>query len=69
MPGEEALLAEWGDVIAEAHPNPERKGCPGRETLLVLATDTKAFGRRPDSKDVLRHLGTCSPCGQDKRNT
>ena len=45
------------DFLLEAHPNPERKGCPLDDVLKSLAED-----RLPDGESVGRHVGSCSEC-------
>lgn len=64
-PGEERLLKAYQEFASDEFPNPERKGCPGTEVLEILASDVKAFRRRSDSQEVLRHIGSCGPCGQE----
>ena len=51
------------DFLLEAHPNPERKGCPDDETLRALAED-----RLPPGQPVLQHLASCSECYAEYRN-
>ena len=45
------------DFLLEAFPNPERKGCPGENTLKALAGD-----RLPANDPARLHLGSCSEC-------
>ena len=45
------------DFLLEAFPNPERKGCPGENTLKALAED-----RLPANDPARLHLGSCSEC-------
>ena len=50
------------DALAEefmslAHPNPERKGCPSHDMLVVLARR-----ERPMGDPAYDHLFNCSPC-------
>ena len=66
-PGEERLLRAWQEYATEAYPNPERKGCPDRSVLSILAIDVDAFGTRDDADEILLHLGSCSPCASDLR--
>jgi hypothetical protein len=40
-----------------AHPNPERKGCPSHDLLVVLARRERPMGDR-----AYDHLFKCSPC-------
>ena len=57
---QEKNLLKAADVVARTEfANPEREGCPGSETLSLLAR------RRPslaESADLIDHIGTCSPC-------
>jgi len=52
------------DVIdmffAKANPNPERKGCPARESLNGIADKTL-----PLDNPAWLHLAHCSPCYND----
>ncbi len=46
--------------FAEHFPNPERKGCPQRDELKLLAEKPR------DAKEfVLDHIVHCSPCYRD----
>jgi hypothetical protein len=45
------------DFLLEAFPNPERKGCPGENTVKALAED-----RLPANDPARLHLGSCSEC-------
>ena len=57
---QENNLLKAADAVARSEfANPEREGCPGSETLSLLAR------RRPslvESADLIDHIGTCSPC-------
>jgi hypothetical protein len=44
------------------YPNPERKGCPGRDFLRTLVFDRKSI---PVGDTRLDHLAKCSPCFQE----
>ena len=50
------------DVYLNAHPNPERVGCPGRDILRRLATK-----EMPISHPAREHIARCSPCFQEFR--
>ncbi len=65
--GEERLLNAWCEHVADAYPNPERKGCPQTSVLELLVTDVETFSCREDADDILLHLGSCAPCGSDLR--
>jgi len=45
------------EFLLEAFPNPERKGCPGDNTIRALAED-----RLTAKAPALTHLGSCSEC-------
>ena len=45
------------EAALKAYPNPERKGCPGRDVLLEMAKV-----RVPPQHAEYRHVETCSPC-------
>ena len=57
---QEKNLLKAADAVARSEfANPQREGCPGSETLSLLAR------RRPslaESADLIDHIGTCSPC-------
>jgi hypothetical protein len=46
-------------LLSGGYPNPERVGCPGPEVLKGLADRMIDLGR---AKDLVLHLGCCSPC-------
>jgi hypothetical protein len=50
------------EVFSRANPNPERIGCPSRDTLIELAKRT-----RPIGDPGYEHLGKCSPCYREFR--
>lgn len=50
------------EVLSRANPNPERVGCPQRETLIELARRTGPLG-----DPAYEHLLKCSPCYRDFR--
>jgi hypothetical protein len=57
MAKDDEQLDFFQKIFLEAHPNPERKGCPGPEALKTMARQT-----RPGSHPNEGHLGECSPC-------
>ena len=57
-PGESELIQAFERWIHVAHPNPERKGCPGRERLEAVV---KATTKLKD-KYTLDHIGQCAAC-------
>ena len=48
------------EVLSWANPNPERVGCPSRETLIALASREQPLG-----DPTYEHLLKCSPCYRD----
>jgi hypothetical protein len=57
-PGED----EIDEVLSRANPNPDRVGCPPRETLIALARK-----EAPLDDPAYEHLTNCSPCYVDFR--
>jgi hypothetical protein len=45
------------ELLLRAYPNPERKGCPGSETIRALANKTV-----PPEDPAWEHIWKCSPC-------
>jgi hypothetical protein len=45
------------ELLLRAYPNPERKGCPGSQTLRALADGPGTF-----DDPRLQHIRQCSPC-------
>lgn len=45
------------EVLSRANPNPERVGCPSRDTLVALARRSQPLG-----DPAYEHLLKCSPC-------
>jgi hypothetical protein len=45
------------ELLLRAYPNPERKGCPGAETIRALANKELAHGH-----PAWEHVWKCSPC-------
>lgn len=50
------------EVLGRANPNPDRIGCPPRDTLVELARRT-----RPMDDPAYQHLLKCSPCYREVR--
>lgn len=50
------------EVFSRANPNPDRVGCPPRETLARLATRQQPIG-----DPAYEHLAKCSPCFREFR--
>ena len=50
------------EVLSRANPNPERVGCPPRETLVGLARRVQPLG-----DPAYEHLVKCSPCYREFR--
>ena len=57
---EENLLALGRKHFSEDFPNPERRGCPPRDQLRLLADNP---GKAKES--ALNHISSCSPCYRD----
>ena len=51
-------------LFLTAFPNPDRIGCPGPETLRVLALDALKLAL-PEREKWLDHMTCCSPCFQE----
>jgi hypothetical protein len=62
-PGEAELLEEFDRWIHREHPNPERRGCPGRQKLLALARAKTKF----EDQYTLDHIGVCAACLDELR--
>lgn len=62
-PGEAELLEAFDRWIHKEHPNPERKGCPGRDKLLALAKARTKF----EDQYTLDHIGVCAACLDELR--
>lgn len=56
-PDDDVVGDELDEVLGRANPNPERIGCPPRETLVELAQRA-----RPVGDPAYKHLLNCSPC-------
>jgi hypothetical protein len=62
-PGELELIVSFDIWIHETHPNPQRKGCPGRDRLeAVVRARTKV-----EDEYTLRHIGLCAACLDEMR--
>jgi hypothetical protein len=57
-----ALHNALASVVLTAFPNPERKDCPGRETLLLIARK-----KLPMWDPRGKHVTRCSPCFSELR--
>jgi hypothetical protein len=57
---EEKLLALGRKHFSEDFPNPERRGCPPKDQLRLLARNP-----RKAQESVLSHIASCSPCYRD----
>ena len=55
-PGESELLQAFDRWIHTAHPNPERRGCPGKPVLMALALAREKF----EDEYTLTHIGHCA---------
>lgn len=60
-PGEAELIEAFDQWIHETHPNPERKGCPGRLALTELVVADTKF----EDEYTLKHIGECAACLDD----
>ena len=60
-PGEPELLAAFDRWVHTAHPNPGRKGCPGKSVLTALALAKEKF----EDENTLTHIGHCAACLDD----
>jgi hypothetical protein len=57
-PGEAEFLDAFDRWVHNAHPNPERKGCPGKSVLMTLALAKGKF----EDEHTLTHIGHCAAC-------
>ena len=57
----ERIQRAYEKGVAETYPNPERKGCPGHETLEDLATRSARFEEIEDDVNW-KHVVQCGPC-------
>jgi hypothetical protein len=57
-PGEAELLEAYVRWVRAEHPNPERKGCPGKSVLTALVLTKKKF----EDEYTLMHIGRCAAC-------
>jgi hypothetical protein len=56
---ERKLLKAAAAVARTEFDSPQRVGCPDSDTLKALACRRPS---RPESADLIDHIGTCSPC-------
>jgi hypothetical protein len=56
---EKSLLRNAAQIARSAFDSPRRAGCPGAETLKLLAQRSSSIA---DSPDLIDHIATCSPC-------
>jgi hypothetical protein len=56
-PSDKTLLTFLDRHLSRDFPNPDRKGCPSKELLELLAFDATRV-----QASVVRHLLRCSPC-------
>jgi hypothetical protein len=54
---EEKLLALGHKHFSQDFPNPERRGCPPKDQLRLLADNP-----RKAKESALNHISSCSPC-------
>jgi hypothetical protein len=50
------------DGILTGYPNPERRGCPGSEAMIGLATRSARFDDSIEDDPQWKHVTHCSPC-------
>jgi hypothetical protein len=50
------------DGILKAYPNPDRKGCPGRDGVIELARRAAKFDDAIEDDPKWRHVTHCQPC-------
>ena len=60
--GEQRAGDDIDEVLSRANPNPDRIGCPPRETLVGLARRAQPIG-----DPAYEHLVKCSPCYREFR--
>lgn len=60
-PGESELIQAFDRWVHAAHPNTERKGCPGKPVLMALALAKEKF----EDEYTLNHIGRCAACLDD----
>ena len=58
MDWETELIDSFETIVHRDFPNPERTGCPGRDSLVNLAA---GLGNAQSSM-VLAHIRQCAPC-------
>jgi hypothetical protein len=60
--GEQRAADDIDEILSRANPNPDRIGCPPRETLVGLARRAQPIG-----DPAYEHLVKCSPCYREFR--
>jgi hypothetical protein len=60
--GEPRAADDIDEILSRANPNPDRVGCPPRETLVGLARRAQPIG-----DPAYEHLVKCSPCYREFR--
>jgi hypothetical protein len=60
--GEPRAADDIDEILSRANPNPDRIGCPPRETLVGLARRAQPIG-----DPAYEHLVKCSPCYREFR--
>lgn len=58
MDREKDLIDAFGTMVHEEFANPERIGCPGRDSLVRLAS---GLGN-PEFATILAHIRQCANC-------
>ena len=56
------MLDTLGKVLSKNFPNPERVGCPSRDTLKALASRELSLA---DAEPWMDHFAQCTPCFRD----
>ncbi|MGA2435308.1 MAG: hypothetical protein ABSG25_08485 [Bryobacteraceae bacterium] len=65
VPSDEAVLEILRESCRRGYPNPERKGCPSKDVLAILALYP---GQIPVTDPVTDHVTHCSPCFNEIEN-
>jgi hypothetical protein len=63
MDWETELINSFETIVHRDFPNPQRIGCPGRDSLMSLA----AGPGDAQSAMVLAHIRQCAPCFDELR--
>ncbi len=64
-PSDEAVLEILRESCRRGYPNPDRKGCPSKDVLAILALHP---GQIPVTDPVTDHVTHCSPCFNEIEN-